>query len=311
MFEDCLGLPNKNGQPPRGRTVALAISLVLHGLLIYGFVHARFTIKVLAVRGKVQEVRIVPPVRFSVPRVVGARAQGRAAPEAAQAEAPTAGAGTGGAGRTRRASPPPPPTPGAPAAAASAAPGPAAQGPVIPSLATKFRESLASRYRTGQGSDLTIALAPRGTKPSAGMPSGKAKAPDFFQYITGEAGTGEAGAGKGPGTGGGAGGQRAAISIALKGYNLSPWAQKVLELIMKNWQLPYAPGLADRTRVKVIVVVKKSGELASIELAEGSARDVLDEAALGAVRASLPFPALPDDFPGDFLEASIEFTYHD
>ncbi len=309
MFEDCLGLRRRNGRPPRGRTVALAVSLVLHGLLIYGFVHARFTIKMLAVRGKVEEVRIVPPVRFSVPRVVGARAQGRPVPETAQAEAPAAG--TGGAGRTRRASAPPPPTPGPPAAAASAAPGPAAQGPVIPSLATKFRESLASRYRTGQGSDLTIALAPPGTKPSAGAPAGKAKAPDFFQYLSGGAGTGEAGAGTGTGPGGGAGGQRAAISIALKGYNLSPWAQKVLELIMKNWQLPYAPGLAERTRVKVIVVVKKSGELASIELAEGSARDVLDEAALGAVRGSLPFPALPDDFPGDFLEASIEFTYHD
>jgi hypothetical protein len=26
---------------------------------------------------------------------------------------------------------------------------------------------------------------------------------------------------------------------------------------------------------------------------------------------SFPFPSLPDDFPADLLEASIEFNYHD
>ncbi len=306
MFEDCLGLRKKNGRPPRGRSAALAVSLILHGLLIYGFVHARFTIKMLTVRAKVQEVRIAPPVRLSVPRVVGGPAQGRPPQEPSRIEPSGVGAG-----RARQAAPPPPPTPGPPAAAA-AAPGPTAQGPVIPSLATKFQESLASRYRTGQGSELTITLAPHGTPPSAGTPSGKRTAADFYQYLTGGAGTGEMGPGAAAGKGGrGTGGQRAAISIPLKGYNLGPWAQKVLELIMKNWQLPYAPGLTERTWVKVIVVIKKNGELASVELAEGSARDVLDEAALGAVRSSLPFPALPGDFPGDFLEASIEFTYHD
>ncbi|HVP90210.1 MAG TPA: TonB family protein [Terriglobales bacterium] len=306
MFEDCLGLHRENGRARRGKSIALAASLVLHGLLIYGFVHARFTIKLLTVRARVQDLRIAPPVRLSVPRVVGGPAQGRPPQDLSQAGPPG-----GGAGGPRRAAPPPAPAP-VPPGAAAAAPGPTAQGPVIPSLAAKFREFLGSRYRTGQGPDLSITLAPPGTKPTAGATSGKGTAPDFYQYLTGGPGSGEMPSGAGDGKrGGGAGGQRASISIPLKGYNLGPWAQKVLELIMKNWELPYAPGLTERTWVKVIVVVKKNGELASVELAEGSARDVLDEAALGAVRASLPFPALPDDFPGDFLEASVEFTYHD
>lgn len=303
MFEDALGLRKKNGRS-RSRTYrALGISLLLHGLLVYGFFHARFTIKILNLETKVQNVRIVPPLRLTAPKIVGAPPQ-RTMPSEAPAGEPAGGrAGPGGRG-PRGAAPVPPPIPNA----ARPTIGPTSQGAVIPSLATRFRESLASRYRTEQGSELRIVLSPPGTKPWAGTSPAKAGPPDFYQYLAGAPGTGEGGRAAGAG---GTGGQRASISIPLRGYNLAPWAQKVLELIMKNWDLPWTSGLSGRTQVRVIVVVRKNGELASVELVEGTARDILDEAALGAVRASLPLPALPDDFPGDFLEASIEFTYHD
>jgi TonB family protein len=307
VFEDCLGLGRKNGRSARQRYMAWGVSLVLHGLLVYGLAHARFTIKILNLGTRVQNVRIAPPVRLSVPRIVGAPFRGGTSPEATPEEMASPGRGPGG----RRGLGSAPPSPPLTASAAGPPPNVPAQGPVIPSLAAKFRDSLASRYRTGEGSELMIALAPPGTKAAAGTP-GKGSAPDFYQFITGSPGLEEGGLGGGSAKGwGGAGGQRAGISIPLKGYNLAPWAQKVLELIVKNWELPWASGLSERTQVRVIVVVRKNGELASIELVEGTARDVLDEAALRAVRESLPFPALPDDFPGDFLEASIEFTYHD
>jgi TonB family protein len=63
--------------------------------------------------------------------------------------------------------------------------------------------------------------------------------------------------------------------------------------------------------VKVILMIRKSGDISSLEVVEGSILDVLDQAAVNAIRASLPLPALPADFPGDFLEAYFEFTYHD
>ena len=304
MFEDCLGLRKKNGRTAFGRYLALAISLVLHGLLIYGFIHARLSIKMLSLGKQVQNVRIVPPVRLSMPRIVGGRPQGT--PPAGAVEAESAGGGSEAGVRPAARPAPRAAQPGP--SAATAAPGVAPQGPVIPSLAAKFQESLSSRYRTGQGSGLVITLSPPGAKPTTGTAPAKGTWTDFYQYVTGTPVSGGAGTG---GTGAGGGGQRASISIPLKGYNLGPWAQKVLELIMKNWNLPLTTGLAEMTRVKVIIVVRKTGELASIELVEGAPRDLLDAAALEAVRASLPFPALPDDFPGDFLEASIEFTYHD
>jgi TonB family protein len=85
----------------------------------------------------------------------------------------------------------------------------------------------------------------------------------------------------------------------------------VLELIVANWTLPPVGSLPERSRVKVLLMISKDGRVSSLELVEGAAFDELDQAAVRAIRASLPFPALPADFPGDFLEASIEFTYHD
>jgi TonB family protein len=60
-----------------------------------------------------------------------------------------------------------------------------------------------------------------------------------------------------------------------------------------------------------IVVIRKTGELDSIEILEGTTVEALDRAALDAIRAALPFPALPEDFPGDLLEIIFEFVYND
>lgn len=80
---------------------------------------------------------------------------------------------------------------------------------------------------------------------------------------------------------------------------------------MKNWNIPWVGRLPDKAIVKLTVVFRKNGEVASLELVEGAALDALAEAALNAVRMSFPFPSLPDDFPADLLQASFEFVYHD
>jgi TonB family protein len=304
VFEDCQGLRKTNRRSPLQTYLALGISLVLHGLLVYGFLHARITIKILTIGTKVQNVRIVPPIRISLPKIVGAAAE--APPGGPTEEIRGATAPPGKAGRGVSPSPGPPPS-------ARPAESGAVEGPTIASLSSKFQESMASRFKTDQGSELRIGLGPPGSKTSAGPPAAKGRVADFFQYIPGVTvtGRGRFGTGGGKGKSGTGAGQTASINIPLKGYNLAPWAQKVLELIIKNWDIPWVSGLSGKTQVKVIIVVRKSGDVSSVELVEGTARDSLDQAALQAVRASAPFPALPGDFPGDFLEASVEFTYHD
>ena len=101
------------------------------------------------------------------------------------------------------------------------------------------------------------------------------------------------------------------MSIALKGYDLLPWATAVVDRIQLNWALPSVPEVPAGAKISMIVVIKKTGELDSIEILEGTSLEALDRAALEALRASLPFPALPADFPGDLLEINFEFVYND
>ncbi len=101
------------------------------------------------------------------------------------------------------------------------------------------------------------------------------------------------------------------MSIPLKNYDLMPWASVVIDRLQVDWVLPAVAEIPDPARIGMIVVIKKTGELDSIEILEGTTVEALDRAALDAIRAALPFPALPEDFPGDLLEIIFEFVYND
>jgi TonB family protein len=309
MFEDSFIDRRRSGRPRFANWLLLGLSIVVHVFLVYGLFQARFRIKTVDFGPKVLSVRIVPPLNLTVPKVVGGLETGR--PPAEKPLAGEAGAGPGGARRAQGGEiPPPVPASAQPSSPAGSPPGP--QSPGVPALTSRFQQSVASRYKTGRESELTIVLAPSGSTAGPPRPPGKTGSPNFYEYIQGAAGGGRRGRGTGAATAGrGTGGQQASISIPLKGYNLAPWAQKVLELIVANWTLPPVGSLPERSRVKVLLMISKDGRVSSLELVEGAAFDELDQAAVRAIRASLPFPALPADFPGDFLEASIEFTYHD
>jgi TonB family protein len=137
--------------------------------------------------------------------------------------------------------------------------------------------------------------------------------PDFSKYSRGVyGGVGGYGSGAGGGTGTGTGGrQRVGMSIPLKGYDLLPWATAVIDRLQVNWTLPAVGGVPKAAKIGMIVVIKKNGELDSIEIIEGTSLEALDKAALEALRTSLPFPPLPADFPGDLLEITFEFVYND
>lgn len=307
MFEDYIQIRKANGRSRSRKILPLAISLILHAFLIYGLYHSRISIKILKLGPSLQNVVIGPALTSSLPKIVGSIGTG--AP--AKGTPPGGGPGPeGGSGPPRRRAAGAESAPAAPAQPSPGAAGTPSSG--IPALSSKFQKALASQLKTDEGAEFKIVLAPPGSK--AG-PAAKGSVPDFLSYLPcpvggtkgGRYGTGGTGGG-GAGTGSG---QRASISIPLKGYDLTPWAQKVLELIVRNWDLPSVGNLPDRSEVRIILIISKGGDLSSLEMVEGTALDVLDRAAVKAIRASLPFPALPADFPGDFLEAHVEFSYHD
>ncbi|MGD1009106.1 MAG: TonB C-terminal domain-containing protein [Candidatus Aminicenantales bacterium] len=310
MFEDCVQIRKGNGSNRSKKILPLALSLIFHIFLIYGLYHAQISIKILKLGPSVHNVVIGPALTSSLPKIVGSIGPG------VPAKGPPPGGGPGpegASGPPRRRAPSVESTPAAPAQPGREASGTPSSD--IPALSSKFQKALASHLKTDQGAEFKIVLAPPGSKPGPAGPAAKGAVTDFFSYLpgpVGETGGGRYGTGRtGRGGRGTGSGQRASISIPLKGYDLTPWAQKVLELIVRNWDLPSVGNLPDRSEVRIILIISKSGDLSSLEMVEGTALDVLDRAAVKAIRASLPFPALPADFPGDFLEAHVEFSYHD
>ncbi len=317
MFEDSFVSPKPEKPPSRDRALGLLVTILVHALLGLVVYFGRVTVRIFpSPNEEVRNVVLVPPLSVSVPKVVGGRGladvpdgqpgtpgprRPAAAREAAAGEEAGDGGGPGGGGEAEPAGAPGPgwlsPPPGA--------------GSAIPSLSSKFRDSLAVHGK----SSLNIPLAPPGTPPGPPGVGGGAPLPDFSRYDRGTYGGGAGGYGRGRGGrgggGGGGGGQRVGMSVALKGYDLLPWATKVIDRLQINWMLPAVPEVPEGAKIGMIVVIKKSGQLDSIEIVEGTGIETLDRAALDTLRVSLPFPALPADFPGDLLEITFEFVYND
>ena len=315
MFEDCLPAPKKNGRPPRDKVVGALVTLLFHGLLGIAIYHGRFTVKIFPFKEEeVRTVMIVPPLKVNIPKIVGGQGL-TAEPAGLPGEAgPPGTAQRAGDVRQKPAAGPETPAeapagePGQPPG--EAPPAAAGAGAAIPSLSSKYQEMIDKPKPAGR-SGLTIALAPPGTPPGPPGVSGSAPLPDFSKYDRGAYAGGGYGGGGGRGGSGTGGRQRVGISIPLKGYDLLPWASIVVDRIQRFWNLPAVPELPDTAKVRLIVVIKKNGDLDSIEILEGTSVEVLDRAALEAIRAGLPLPALPADFPGDLLEITFEFVYND
>ncbi|MGQ9800921.1 MAG: TonB family protein [Candidatus Saccharicenans sp.] len=94
-------------------------------------------------------------------------------------------------------------------------------------------------------------------------------------------------------------------------YNIKPWAEKVVSLVQSRWILPQLASLPKNKNVALILLVDREGQLLSLEVATSTTSEILDQAAITAVRLCAPFPPLPEDFPGKSLEFYLVFTYHD
>lgn len=104
---------------------------------------------------------------------------------------------------------------------------------------------------------------------------------------------------------------RGSASFAIKDYDITPWATKVVDKIQNNWIIPSSEEAGGKGLVGISVIIEKNGELLSVKIVNSSDVHLLDEAALKAIELSSPFPALPDVLPVAKLEAYFEFHYND
>lgn len=100
-------------------------------------------------------------------------------------------------------------------------------------------------------------------------------------------------------------------STQTKDYDLTPWAEEVVERIQKNWLISPALKINGKGLVIILAIVERNGELQSAEIVNSSAVPLFDRAALKAIDTSSPFPELPDDYPDDNLEVYFVFEYND
>lgn len=104
---------------------------------------------------------------------------------------------------------------------------------------------------------------------------------------------------------------RARASASQKKYDITPWAEGVMNIIQKNWAIPLEQGAIPKGKVGISVVIERNGGISSLEIIDSSHVLLLDQAAFEALKLSVPFPELPEDFPEKDLEVYFLFQYND
>ena len=308
------------------RTAIFTFSLALHAFLIYGLYHARMTVKVFPDRSVVRDLVLVPPVKLTFPEPIEkyiqnypssggpfgpgpdrdrpGRSKIKDLPEGNAANRPEPGPGSGLA-----------PGPGSGLAPENLLKNqPGAHPSSVPSLSGKL--ALGSRYKEEDDGKLRInlsAIPDHVVEAPLGFENGKEGRRSFLRYV--QPNRFRTGSGTGGGTSGGAGtgsgGQRAGATFQSPGYDISPWAEKVIDLVQLNWKIPDVRNILEKSEVRISVTIEKNGAFSAFKIAGGVNLEVFNAAAANALRSSSPFPPLPEDFPASNLNALFVFTYHD
>jgi TonB family protein len=97
-----------------------------------------------------------------------------------------------------------------------------------------------------------------------------------------------------------------------KGVDFGPYLARVVYTVRRNWYavIPEAARLGQKGRVAVVFEILKDGSVPQLRLVGSSGLEPLDRAALSGIRASIPFPPLPEEFTGNHLVLQFNFLYN-
>lgn len=97
-----------------------------------------------------------------------------------------------------------------------------------------------------------------------------------------------------------------------KGVDFGPYLARVVYTVRRNWYsvIPEAARLGQKGRVAIVFEIVKDGSVPQLRLVGSSGLEALDRAALSGIRASIPFPPLPDEFTGNHLVLQFNFLYN-
>ena len=97
-----------------------------------------------------------------------------------------------------------------------------------------------------------------------------------------------------------------------KGVDFGPYLARIVYTVRRNWYavIPESARLGQKGRVAVVFEILKDGSVPELRLVGSSGAEPLDRAALSGVRASIPFPPLPEEFTGNHLVLQFIFLYN-
>jgi len=97
-----------------------------------------------------------------------------------------------------------------------------------------------------------------------------------------------------------------------RGVDFGPYLARIVLIVKRNWysMIPESARLGEKGRVAVVFEILKDGSVPQLRLVASSGAEPLDRAAVNGVRASIPFPPLPDEFTGNHLVLQFIFLYN-
>ena len=97
-----------------------------------------------------------------------------------------------------------------------------------------------------------------------------------------------------------------------RGVDFGPYLARVVFAVRRNWYsvIPESARLGEKGRVGIVFEILKDGSVPQVRLVASSGSDPLDRAALTGIRASVPFPPLPEEFTGNHLVLQFIFLYN-
>ena len=97
-----------------------------------------------------------------------------------------------------------------------------------------------------------------------------------------------------------------------KGVDFGPYLARIVYTVRRNWYavIPESARLGQKGRVAVVFEILKDGSVPELRLVGSSGAEPLDRAALSGIRASIPFPPLPEEFTGNHLVLQFIFLYN-
>jgi TonB family protein len=154
--------------------------------------------------------------------------------------------------------------------------------------------------KTGSSAGDLIRDAARSTKPNAPIAVGRASGPTLSGG-GGHAGKGAWGAGLTPLT-------------DLQGVDFNDYWRRIYYIVKANWEavMPPSVSLGEQGVVSLHVKIMRDGSVPDIEpvMLSSSGKEPLDRAAISSIRSSNPFPPLPSEFKGPYVEVVYTYFYN-